>query len=267
MMQSKVFTALACSALALGAAAYDGNQTAAAAQEGAAQTGPDYTAAVASPGRSEADVKLDASREPAAILAFMGLKTGDVVLDIFAGGGYYSEIMGAAVGPQGSVVAVNPPQFVSSDAAKAKWAGITNRQTGVSLVPSQLGDYSPEANSFDFAMMHLIYHDLYWESEKFKVPRMDPAAFLTKLYAGMKPGGIVAVVDHVGNAGDTRAVVEKTHRIDPATAKADFEKAGFVLEAESDMFVNPDDDLEKNVFDPSVRGKTNRFVMKFRKPA
>ncbi len=266
-MQSKLFAALACSVLVMGAAAYDANQTAAAAQEGAAQTGPDFAAAVASTGRSEADVKLDASRKPAEILAFMGLKVGDAVLDIFAGGGYYSEIMGAAVGRQGSVVAVNPPQFVSSDDAKAKWAGVTARQTGVSLVQSQLGDYSPESDSFDFAMMHLIYHDLYWESERFKFPRMDPAAFLAKLYAAMKPGGIVAVVDHVGNAGDTRDVVEKTHRIDPATAKADFEKAGFVLEAESDMFVNPDDDLEKNVFDPSVRGKTNRFVMKFRKPA
>lgn len=266
-MQSTILMAFAGSILALSAATYDGNQATAAAQEGAAKSGADYDAAVAAPGRTEADVKLDESRMPAEILAFMGLKSGDAVLDIFAGGGYYSEIMGAAVGADGSVVAVNPPQFVSSDAAKAKWAGISERQPGVSLQPSQLGDYSPEPNSFDFAMMHLIYHDLYWESEKFKVARMDPAAFLTRLYAGMKPDGIVAVIDHVGNAGDTRAVVEKTHRIDPATAKADFEKAGFVLEAQSDMFANPGDDLEKNVFDPSVRGKTNRFVMKFRQPA
>ncbi|MEP2101133.1 MAG: methyltransferase [Parasphingorhabdus sp.] len=266
-MQSKIFMALAVSALAIGAAGFDSNQAAVVTQDSTAQSGTDFAAAVAAPGRTEADVKLDISRKPAETLAFMGLETGDAVLDIFAGGGYYSEVMGAAVGSAGSVVAVNPPQFVSSDAAKAKWAGIATRQPGVSLKPSQLGDYTPEPDSFDFAMMHLIYHDLYWESEKFKVPRMDPAAFLTKLYAGMKPGGIVAVIDHVGNAGDTRAVVEKTHRIDPATAKADFEKAGFVLETESDMFVNSDDDLEKNVFDPSVRGKTNRFVMKFRKPA
>lgn len=265
-MRSTLYTALACSVLALGAATYDSNQNAAAAQEGTRQSAPDFAAAVADPGRAETDVAMDASRKPAEILAFMGLEIGDTVLDIFAGGGYYSEIMGAAVGPEGSVVAVNPPQFVSSDAAKAKWAGITARQSGVSMMPSQLGDFTPEANNYDFAMMHLIYHDLYWESEKFKVARMDPAAFLTKLYAGMKPGGIVAVIDHVGNAGDTRAIVEKTHRIAPATTKADFEKAGFVLETESNMFANSIDDLEKNVFDPSVRGKTNRFVMKFRKP-
>ena len=82
----------------------------------------------------------------------------------------------------------------------------------------------------------------------------------------MKPGGIVAIVDHVGPAGDTRALVEKLHRIDPATVKADMAAAGFVLEAESDMFANPEDDVNKLVFDPSVRGKTNRFVMRFRKP-
>lgn len=266
-MKLTILMALTGSVLAFGAAAYDSNQSAAIASQGAAQATPDFAAAVAASGRAESDVALDGSRKPAEILAFMGLETGDAVLDIFAGGGYYSEIMGAAVGPNGSVVAVNPPQFVSSDAAKEKWAGITTRQPGVSMMPSQLGDFTAEPNSYDFAMMHLIYHDLYWESERFKMARMDPAVFLTKLYAGMKPGGIVAVVDHVGNAGDTRAVVEKTHRIDPATAKADFEKAGFVLEAESDMFANSEDDLEKNVFDPSVRGKTNRFVMKFRKPA
>ncbi len=265
-MRAIFLTALASSALALSACSYDNGETASASSAAVAKAAPDFAVVVATPGRDEADVKLDASRKPVETLTFMELETGDAVLDIFAGGGYYSEILGAAVGASGSVVAVNPPQFVSSDAAKAKWAGISARQPGVVMVPSQLGDFTPEANSYDFAMMHLIFHDLYWESEKFKVARMDPVAILTKLYTGMKPGGIVAVIDHVGNAGDTRAIVEKTHRIDPATAKADFEKVGFVLEAESDMFVNSDDDLEKNVFDPSVRGKTNRFVMKFRKP-
>lgn len=230
------------------------------------QASSDFTAAVAAPGRSEGDIKLDESRKPAEVLTFMDLEKGDTVLDIFAGGGYYSEIMGAAVGPDGSVVAVNPPQFVSSDAAKAKWAGIATRQSNVTMVPSQLPDYQPEANSIDFAMLHLIYHDFYWESEQFKFARMEPDLLLANLYSGMKPGGIVAVVDHVGKPGNTRDIVEKTHRIDPATAKADFVRAGFVLEAESDMFANPADDLDKNVFDPALRGKTDRFVMKFRKP-
>lgn len=232
----------------------------------AAPAGPDFAAAVSAPGRTAEDMKLDNSRKPAEVLAFTGLKTGDAAVDIFAGGGYYSEIIGAAIGPTGSVVAVNPPQFISDDASKEKWAGVTGRQPNVSMLPSQLPDYKPAPNSLDFAMLHLIYHDFYWESEQYKFERMDPVAALGHLYAGIKPGGIVAVIDHAGNSGDTRAIVDKTHRIDPETVKADFAKVGFTLEAESAMFANPDDDLDKNVFDPAVRGKTDRFVMRFRKP-
>lgn len=264
-MRASIFLTLATSALAIAAPAYAG-ETTPVSVAAAEDTAPDFALAVTAPGRDETDVALDESRSPAEILVFMGLETGDTVLDIFAGGGYYSEILGRAVGPDGSVVAVNPPQFTTSDQSKAKWASVTARQPNVTMVPSQLPDYRPAANSIDFAMLHLIYHDFYWQSEKFKFDKMDPAVVLANLYAGMKPGGVVAVIDHVGSPGDTRAVVEKTHRIDPATARSDFLKAGFVLDGESDMFANPDDDLEKNVFDPAVRGKTNRFVMRFRKP-
>ena len=264
-MRTSILLALATSVLAIAAPVYAGNASA-VSEAAEADAAPDYASAVSAPGREEADVKLDESRKPAEVLAFMGLETGDKVLDIFAGGGYYSEIMGRVVGPDGSVTAVNPPQFTTSDQSKAKWAGISARQSNVTMVPSQLPDYKPSANSIDFAMLHLIYHDFYWESEKFKFEKMDPAAVLANLYAGMKPGGIVAVIDHVGSPGDTRAVVEKTHRIDPATARSDFLKAGFVLDGESEMFTNPEDDPEINVFDPAVRGKTARFVMRFRKP-
>jgi predicted methyltransferase len=82
----------------------------------------------------------------------------------------------------------------------------------------------------------------------------------------MKPDGIVGIIDHAGLPGNTREIVNKLHRIDPAVVKADFEKAGFVLEATSDLLRNPDDDHSKLVFDPSIRGKTDRFVLKFRKP-
>ena len=263
-MRASIFLALASSALIV-APAHAGAAPPADSSS-AAEAGPDFKAAVADPGRDDADSKLDESRKPAELLAFMGLEQGDTVLDIFAGGGYFSELMGRAVGPGGSVIAVNPPQFTTSEQSRTKWAAVRARQPNVTMVPSQLPDYKPAANSVDFAMLHLIYHDFYWESEQYKFERMDPAAVLANLYAGMKPGGIVAVVDHVGLSGDTRAVVESSHRIDPATVRADFLKAGFVLDGESDMFANPDDDLEKNVFDPAVRGKTSRFAMRFRKP-
>ena len=95
---------------------------------------------------------------------------------------------------------------------------------------------------------------------------MDPDAFLKTVYDSMKPGGIVGVIDHVGNPGDTRETVEKYHRIDPAVVKADFERAGFKLDGESDLLRNPADNHSLLVFNPEIRGKTDRFVYKFRKP-
>jgi predicted methyltransferase len=97
---------------------------------------------------------------------------------------------------------------------------------------------------------------------------MDPAAFLATLHASVKPGGVVAVIDHVADpGGDTREVVEKLHRIDPAVLRADFERAGFRFEAESNLLRNPGDDHKKLVFDPAVRGKTDRVMYRFRRPA
>jgi predicted methyltransferase len=116
-------------------------------------------------------------------------------------------------------------------------------------------------------MLHLNYHDTYWESAKYNFPRMEPAAFLRTVFQAMKPGGTIAVIDHAANAGgDTRDVVEKLHRIDPAVVRRDFEAAGFVLDGQSNLLANPADDHSKQVFDPSIRGKTDRFVYRFRKP-
>ena len=115
-------------------------------------------------------------------------------------------------------------------------------------------------------MIHLDYHDFYFESEKFNIPRTDPDVVVKTLFAATKPGGIVAVIDHVGPAGDTRAIVDKLHRIDPETVKADFLRGGFVLDGTSNLLRMPSDDLSKNVFDPAIRGKTDRFVFRFKKP-
>jgi predicted methyltransferase len=132
--------------------------------------------------------------------------------------------------------------------------------------PMQSPAFAP--NAYDFAMLNLDYHDLYWESAKFKIPRMDPDAWIARLYAAMKPGGVVALIDHAATpGGDTRAVVEKYHRIDPATARADFERAGFVVEATSDLLANPADRHDLNVFDEKIRGRTDRYMIKLRKPA
>jgi predicted methyltransferase len=232
-----------------------------------AQKPADYAAAVSAPGRSAEDIALDASRKPAEILAFFGLKKGMVAADIMAGDGYYSVLMARIVGPRGKVMGYNPNEFVANDAKNAAtWKALTGASPNVSITTYPFDGFAAPKNSFDFVLLHMVYHDLYWQSEKYKVPRTDPAAFLRTLYAATKPGGIVGVVDHVGPAGDTRAVVDKLHRIDPTTVKADFLAAGFVLEAESPLLHMADDDHTKLVFDPAVRGRTDRFVYRFRKP-
>ena len=228
---------------------------------------PDIAAAVAAPGRAASDIKLDESRKPAEVLAFAGLKPGMSAADVMAGAGYWTEIMARVVGPKGKVVAYEPSQFLPTEAKdKAVWTGLIARNPNVTQVAYPFDGFAAPAGSLDLVMMNLVYHDLYWESAQYKVPRTDPAAFLRVLFKTVKPGGTVVVIDHVATPGDTRATVEKVHRIDPAVVKADFKAAGFVLDGESDLLRNAGDDHTKLVFDPSVRGKTDRFVFRFRKP-
>ncbi|GGO95805.1 class I SAM-dependent methyltransferase [Stakelama pacifica] len=223
-------------------------------------------AALFMPGRPADAVKLDADRKPAEVLNFLGLKKGDVAADIMAGSGYYSEIMARLVGPKGKVVAYEPTQFYD-EKAKASWHSLIGREPNVSVVSYPFDKFAAPADTYDFVMLHMVYHDQYWESAKYGIPRSDPAVFVKTLYAAMKPGGIVGVVDHVANPNDdTRATVEAMHRIDPAVVKADFEAAGFVLEDSSDVLSNPDDAHDKSVFDPAIRGHTDRIVYRFRKP-
>jgi predicted methyltransferase len=226
----------------------------------------DSAAAVASPGRPADAIALDASRKPAEVLRFLGLEQGDRALDLFAGSGYYTEIMARAVGPKGLALGWDPANFMN-DKNRAAWAELKTRAPNSGLFVTPADALSLPDQAFDFVLLHMVYHDTYWQSDKYRFPRMDPAGFLRTVYASTKPGGIVGVVDHVGPAGDTRDLVEKLHRIDPAKVRADFEAAGFVFEGESDLLHSAADDHSKNVFDPAIRGKTDRFVYRFRKPA
>ena len=214
--------------------------------------------------RSADNVKLDESRKPAEVLRFLGLRPGMRVSDPFGGNLYWAEITAPFVGPKGRVIIWQPTQFYrqkgfdSYTALKAKQPNIWMR-----VSPFEAPDLGA---GYDFMLINLDYHDVYWESAKNNIVRMDPDQWLKSVYAAMKPGAVVGVIDHVASPGDTRATVEKYHRIDPATVKADFKRAGFVLEAESNLLRNSADDHNLNVFDPKIRGHTDRFVFKFRKP-
>ena len=226
----------------------------------------DVAAAVSAPGRPADAIALDAGRRPAEVLAFAGLKRGDRALDLFTGTGYFAEIMGRAVGPTGSVMAWEPTNFLSPRAREGL-AALRTRTPNVALLVAPADLVSLPERAFDFALINLNYHDTYWQSDRFHFPRMDPEAFLRTVFNSLKPGGTILVIDHVANAGgETRAVVEALHRIDPATIRADFTRAGFVFDGESDVLRNPADDHSKNVFDPAIRGHTDRVVYRFRRP-
>ena len=216
--------------------------------------------------RTPDNVKLDESRKPAALLQFLGLKPGMQVLDMFGANKYWAEIMAPAIGPKGHVTVWQASQFLNDDRKKA-FDELAAKRPNVSLISSPFEAPDLPKGKFDFALINLDYHDVYWENAERKVVRQDPNVWLKTLYAAMKPGGTVGVVDHVAAANsDTRATVEKLHRIDPDVIKADFKRAGFVLAGTSEMLRNPADDHSLLVFDPKIRGKTDRAVLKFKKP-
>jgi predicted methyltransferase len=223
-------------------------------------------AAVASPDRSADNVKLDESRKPAEVLKFLGLRPGMRVADPFGGNFYWAEITGRAVGPTGHVTVWQPQQFYTQKTLDA-YQAVQAKEPNVWMRVSPMESPDLPAGKYDFMLINMDYHDIYWENAKRGIVRMDPDQWLKTIYAAMKPGATVGVIDHVANANDdTRATVEKYHRIDPNVVKADFKRAGFQLVATSDMLRNPADPHDVLVFDPSIRGRTDRFVFKFRKP-
>ena len=224
----------------------------------------DMSAAVTAPGRPESATALDESRKPAEVLNFLGLRPGMHAADLITGSGYWAEIMARVVGDKGHVTAFEPQQFYG-DTAKTGWEALLGRQKGIDLAVYPFEHFAPAPDSFDFAISNLNYHDLYNQSEKYKIGPTDPAAYVKALYTAMKPGGVVGVIDHVGLPGNME-ITKTLHRIDPEVVRAEFEKAGFVLEGSSDILRNPDDDHSKAVFDPAIRGQTDRFLFKFRKP-
>ena len=250
----KLFSITAALALALGAAP-------------ALAEPADVSAAVANNGaRSEANLKLDENRKPAELLAFLSLERGSHVIDMFGANRYWAEIIAPAIGPEGRLIVWQPTQFMN-DKRKAEFADFATKAGNAALITTPFEAPMIGTNAYDFMIMNLDYHDVYWQNAERKIGRMEPDAWLQRLFVAMKPGAVVGIVDHAANpGGDTREVVEKLHRIDPAVVRADFERAGFVLEAESQMLRNPADDRTSNVFDDKIRGRTDRFVFKFRKP-
>ncbi|OYW14494.1 MAG: hypothetical protein B7Z50_04205 [Sphingomonadales bacterium 12-62-5] len=206
---------------------------------------------VGAPGRPEAMLALDAGRKPAEVLAHSLIRPGARVMD----------------GPKGKVFAIEPVNYMEDPKTVAAWDAVKQRNRNVELIIGAPGE-AAMPDKLDAAFYHLTYHDLYWQSEKFKYPRTDVDAYNARLFAALKPGGVVLIIDHYGVPGmDSRAQADKTHRIDAAVVMADMARAGFRFAGSVPILEMTGDDPTKLVFDPSLRGKTNRFYYRFVKPS
>jgi predicted methyltransferase len=202
---------------------------------------------------------LDPAWKVPEVIAFIGVKPGDKVADIV--GGRLTGSLAKAVGPSGKVYAVETAEVVKGhpqimDRMKALATQSPNVVVSADPVATAL------PSGLDAVFIRQNYHDLY---DKFMGPA-DVPAFNKAVFAALKPGGVYVVLDHVAATGSGIGATETLHRIDPARVKADVLAAGFKLDAESSILANKDDDHTKNVFDPSVRGHTDQFLYRFKKP-
>jgi predicted methyltransferase len=224
-----------------------------------------YAAALASPDRFAKDKERDAARKPDQVFQFLGIAPGMAVLDVISGGGYMTEYASALVGPKGRVTAFNPKAFegyVKDDIAERYTPG---RLGNVTQLWQPMAEFSAPSASFDAAIMVQNYHDVYWVNEKIGWTQVDGPKMLAAIKTALKPGGVFGIVDHAAAAGTGTTVAQTQHRIEKSAVIKDLEAAGFVYEGESPVLANPADDHSKGVFDPSVRGHTDQFVLKFRK--
>jgi predicted methyltransferase len=214
---------------------------------------------LANPARAD-QASDDARRKAAEVLAFSGVGPGDTVLDFFPGSGYWTRIFAGTVGPNGRVYAVWPGGAAAKYAVKSAPALDARHIPNVTV--SALSDAIVAAPvPVDIVWTVQNYHDVNNMGGEAAID-----AFNAQIYKVLKPGGTYMVIDHADMAGSGLAGTSTKHRIDPAVVKAEVVKAGFQFVGESDVLQNPADPHAANVFDPSIRGHTDQFVYKFRKP-
>lgn len=224
-----------------------------------------YGSALTAGARPEGDAERDSRSRPDAVLAFFGIEPGDRVLDMFSGGGYYSEILSYVVGPDGTVTAHTNQAYVGFVGEEFERRYSDGRLPNVEVLMAENNELTLEAASFDAIILILSYHDLYYADPESGWPALDVPAFLAEIHNGLTPDGVIGVVDHRAETGSPREVGGTLHRIDPAAVIEDMMAAGFRLDGESDLLSNDTDDHSLPVFNDQVRGKTDRFVLRFRK--
>jgi predicted methyltransferase len=196
-------------------------------------------------------------------MAFAGVKPGMVVADIFAAGGYYSELLAGVVGDNGKVIAINNPPYAgyAKDAIKARFTEGRLKNVERRLVEASYMQIAPK--SVDLAVIVMSYHDVYWVDENEGWPAINTDAFVEGIKRMLKPGAKLLIIDH--NAAPGSGIeATKLHRLNEDWSKKSLTSHGFVLEKSYDGLRNKNDQLDKMVFDPAVKGKTDRYVHLYR---
>jgi predicted methyltransferase len=222
------------------------------------QPRPDYAAVVAAPDRSDADRQTDQRRDPERLLAFTDVRTGMKVLDLGAGGGYSTELMARAVGPDGTVIGQDSAE--GGDRAKQAFAARMQSPAMKNVSRAELpfdNPVPPGVRDLDMITFFFFYHDTTYMN-------VDRAKMDAALFAALKPGGILVIADHSARAGDGATVGKTFHRIEESTVKREVEAAGFRLVAEGDFLRNPEDPRNTLVFRSPV--PVDNFVLRFQKP-
>jgi predicted methyltransferase len=224
-------------------------------------TPPSISAAITDPARPAADTERDGLRKPAETLTFAGIKPGDQVLELGAGKGYFTRLLSAVAGPQGSVTiyTVSAPPKPDQLPPPLKAIIADAHYANVHLNLERLIDAKPSA-TFDLVWTTQNYHDFH------NVPGIDMAVLNRAIFDSLKPGGVYFVLDHAAEAGSGARDTNTLHRIDRATVIEEVRAAGFVLAGEGDFLRNSADPHSAKVFDASIQGHTDQFALKFRKP-
>ncbi len=230
----------------------------------AASTIPPYvTSAIADPMRAT-DAKIDDRRKVAELTAFAGIKPGDKVLELIPGSGYFTRVFSKVVGPKGHVYAVWPEPYdkeSTPDSDNLRKLALQPGYKNIS-VAIQPADALSAPEALDVVFTSQNYHDY---PDKF-MGNIDPAVLNKNVFAALKPGGVFVIVDHIAEAGSGMRDTDTLHRIDPEIVKKQVTAVGFEFVGESDVLRNPADTHAIKVFDPSIRGHTDQFAFKFRKP-
>lgn len=230
-----------------------------------AKVAPDYAALLLAPERPPADVARDAARKAPDVLAFSKVMTGDTVFEIEAGGGYYTELLSRAVGPEGKVT-MQSPDFGGFYKADIEARLKDGRLPNVTASTSNFDALDAADGSVDVVTWFQGPHELFCIKECGGQSWGDPVKSYAEVFRVLKPGGYFVINDHAAPAGAPETTGNDLHRIDPMIVKAAATAAGFVLDEESALLANPADDYTKSVFDDSVRGKTNQFLLRYVKP-